>query len=185
MTGFASVLGAMLVILMFSGCDGTLNEEEKGEITLKAGADVALYGKTIDNEDFDWESLRGKYVLVKFTATWCPPCQGQIPGMLEAYEKYHGKGLEIVSIYIWQKEADPVATVKNYVKEKRMPWIIISEALTERAGQPPQGEAFDIQGVPTMFLVNKEGKVLVDEEDYVFPAQGENLQRALKKLFNE
>ena len=55
---------------------------------------IDLYGKTIDGEDFDWESLRGKYVLVKFTmvqftSPWHPICQMQIPGMLEVYEKYH------------------------------------------------------------------------------------------------
>ena len=191
--GVACVLGAVLVLSSFIGlalfqmwqtdcrtgrscCCGSAEENQKES---QVGTDFPLYGKTLNDEDFDWESLRGKYVLVTFTATWCGPCQGEIPGMLEAYEKYHDKGLEIVSVYIWQREPDPAAEVKNYVEKKKLPWIILSEALTEKAGQPPQGKTFDIEGVPTMLLVDKEGKV------HAVHMRGEVLQRELKKLFDK
>jgi thiol-disulfide isomerase/thioredoxin len=131
------------------------------------GIDPKLYGRTLDDKAFDWTSLRGKYVLIKFTATWCVPCQMQIPGMIEAYEKYRDKGLEIVSVYIWQREPDPVAVVKNYVEEKKIPWLILSETLTEKAGQPALGDFYGIEGVPTFVLVDKEGKILaLDGSDW-------------------
>lgn len=147
--------------------------------TIHVGSDLNLYGRTIDNQNFDWESLRGKFVLVKFTATWCGPCKGEVPGMLDAYKKYHSKGLEIVSVYIWERGADPVKTVKQFVEEEKLPWIIISESLSVKAGQPPQGEAFGIEGVgvPTMLLVDKEGKV------FAVNTRGTTLQRELQKLF--
>jgi len=128
----------------------------------RRASEFNLYGRTLNNENFDWNSLRGKYVLVKFTATWCPPCQRAIPGMLELYEKYRDKEFEIVSVFIRQDERDPVATVRNFVRERGLPWIILSEALTARAGQPLQRETFGIQGVPTFFLLDKEGEILVD-----------------------
>jgi thiol-disulfide isomerase/thioredoxin len=130
-------------------------------IGITVGADPKLYGNTLDNKEFDWQSLRGKYVLIKFTATWCGPCQREIPGLKEAYNKYHTKGLEIVSVYIWQREPDPVRTVNGYVKEKKLPWIILSETLTVKGGQPSQGDFYGIKGVPTFVLVDKEGKVLI------------------------
>ena len=183
--GFACVLGAVMLIAMFIGlslinswldnrtgspCCGTADE-------IQDNAVFPLYGRMINNEDFDWESLRGKYVLVQFTATWCGPCQREIPGMLEAYKKYHDKGFEIVSVYIGQRESDPVATVKNYVEKEKLPWIILSEALTEKAGQPPQGRVFKIRSVPTMLLVNKEGEV------HKTDMRGEALKQELRKLF--
>jgi len=152
-----------------------------GDSEIAVGSDFNLYGKTLDDEDFDWESLRGKYVLVKFTATWCGPCKGEIPGMLDAYEKYHDKGLEIVSVYIWERGANAAATVRKTVEEEKLPWIIVSESLTEKSGQEPQGEFFGISGVPTMLLVDKEGKVLVAGNR----ARGAQLQQELKKLFEE
>jgi len=149
----------------------TVAEPEKNALTafvekalkLAVGVDPKLYGRTLDDKEFDWKSLRGKYVLIKFTATWCGPCQMQIPGMLEAYEKYRGKGLEIVSVYVWQRDPDPVAAVKEYVAEKKLPWIILSEALATKAGQPPYGDFYGIEGVPTFVLVDKEGKICTSD----------------------
>ena len=148
--------------------------QDGSEITI--GSDFPLYGKTLDDEDFDWESLRGKYVLVKFTATWCGPCAAAIPEMLEAYEKYHDKGFEIVSVYILEDEWDAVATVRRFVEQEKLPWVILSESLTIKGGQPSQRATFGIQRVPTKVLVDKEGKIIGFDDDY---------KRELRKLLVE
>jgi len=170
--GVLIVCGIFGLALFFVASRESLHESD-------SPPSFSLYGRTLDDVEFDWESLRGKYVLVKFTATWCPPCKKEIPGMLDAYKKYHEKGLEIVSVYIWQDEQDPVSAVKRFVEKEKMPWIIISESLTVKAGQPPQGKAFDIQSVPTMLLVNREGKI------HATNTSGTTLQRELQKLFGE
>jgi thiol-disulfide isomerase/thioredoxin len=158
--------------------DHDVQERQTQTQQARRSSEFKLYGKTLDNEDFNWDSLQGKYVLVKFTATWCPPCRKAIPGMLDMYEKYHDKGFEIVSVYIKQDEPDPVATVRKFVKNEKLTWMILSEALTARAGQPPQGSEFAIQGVPTFFLIDKEGKILVDRTHYLV-----EIVPVLKKLF--
>ena len=165
----AYLTSILMIVLMFGGCTDRTHDAGLHKISqsIDGTGIFSLYGKTLDNEDFDWEGLRGKYVLVKFTATWCPPCKRAIPGMLEAYEKYRTKGFEIVSIYIWERGADPVATVRRFVEQEKLPWIILSESLTVEAGQPSQGETFGIEGVPTMVVVDKEGTVIAfDPENY-------------------
>ena len=164
----------------------TLPEEKKKELVstvegllrLTLGHDPKLYGRTLDDKNFDWEKFRDKkYVLIKFTATWCGPCQMEIPGMKEAYEKYHDKGLEIVSVYMWEEDADPVATVKEHVEEKKIPWTVISEELSKKAGHPDFGPFYIISGVPTMVLVDKEGKIIMTK------ARGISLQNRLAVIF--
>jgi len=152
-------------------------ERIRKETAGKVGSDVTLYGKTLDNVDFDWESLRGQYVLIKFTATWCPPCQAAIPGMLEAYKKYHDKGFEIVSVYVRERPPDPVATVRQFVEREKLPWIILSEELSKWAGQPEYKEAFHPKGVPTMLLVDKKGKLMIP------PTHGSEWKAKLAEIF--
>jgi hypothetical protein len=85
----------------------------------------------------------------------------QVPGMIDVYTKYHDKGLEIISVYIWERGGDAVATVKAFVEEEKLPWIIVSEELSVKAGHPSIGGFYGIQGVPTFVLVDKEGKIIV------------------------
>jgi thiol-disulfide isomerase/thioredoxin len=132
-------------------------------LKLAPGIDPKLYGKTLDGKDFDWQSLRGKFVLIKFTATWCPDCKVQIPGLVEAYKKYHDKGLEVVSVYIGEESpntATATAAIKQCVEEEKIPWIVLAEPLTLEAKKPEYGESYAVDAVPTFVLVDKEGKIM-------------------------
>ncbi|MDR1963048.1 MAG: TlpA family protein disulfide reductase [Planctomycetaceae bacterium] len=160
-----------------------ISEEKKKEVILQIegfqkrflGSNPELYGKTLDDQDFDWNKLRGKFVLVKFTASWCGPCKREIPFMLKAYEKYHDKGFEIVSVYVWDK----LDATKKVVEEEKLNWIILSEELTEKAGLPKQGTSYAVRGVPTIFLVDKDGKIISTT------VRGEKLEETLAKVFGE
>jgi hypothetical protein len=70
-----------------------------------------------------------------------------------------------------------VENVKKFVEDKKISWLIVSEALTEKAGQPKQGVFYTISGVPTMLLIDKEGKIIDTE------AHCEALQKKLAELF--
>jgi len=162
----------------------TLPEPEKKQWTVSfehalrraVGHDPTLYGKTLDGKDFDWESLRGKYVMIQFTATWCGPCRRMIPGMLEAYKKYHDKGLEIVSVYIWQDEPDAITVVKDHVDKEKLPWIILSEDMSKQSGMPEYKDFYVLHGIPELVLVDKEGKVIATD-------LAQELQTALAEIF--
>ena len=159
----------------------TASKLEKRSLRL-IGADLKLSGKTPDDKDFDWNALRGKYVVVKFTATWCGPCKGELPGLISAYEKYKDKGLEIVSAYVWESGDDADKgneNIKATAEKENVTWQLISEPLTVKAGQAKIGEFYGIQGVPTMLLIDKEGKIIDTA------ARGKHLQDKLAEIFGE
>ena len=148
---------------------------------IAAGEDLNLYGTTLDDKDFDWENLRGKYVVVKFTATWCPPCKMEIPGLKDIYDKYRDKEFEMVSVYMSEPEPNAAEAIKQYAATEELPWIILSEPLTLKAGLPEFGKTYAIRGFPTILIADKEGKVL---KSNVY-SRDQSLHTELKKLFGE
>jgi thiol-disulfide isomerase/thioredoxin len=131
---------------------------------------LELTGTRYDGQKFDLKSLRGKVVLIDFFATWCGPCLEEVPNLQKAYREYHERGFEIVSISI-DEDRD---ALDGFLKRKKLPWILLHEK--EEAGQHPAMDYYGIEGIPAMFLVDREGKVVS------LNARGEELQKLLKKM---
>ncbi|SMO42143.1 Thiol-disulfide isomerase or thioredoxin [Saccharicrinis carchari] len=91
----------------------------------------------------------GTHTLIEFWASWCGPCRGDIPSVKRAYEKYHPRGFNIVSVSIdkniksWQKA----------VREEDMSWV----QLRNRKGDNSIVETYGVTYVPSTFLVDKKG----------------------------
>lgn len=96
-------------------------------------------------------SLKGKYVIVDFWASWCGPCRKSIPKLKELYTEYKSKGLEIISVSI---DTDSDAWRKA-MTEENMPWLQVLSPNKEKTLKE-----FNIQGVPTLFLIDRDGRIV-------------------------
>ncbi|MFO0816321.1 MAG: redoxin family protein [Pirellulales bacterium] len=115
------------------------------------GKELELAGRTLGGEDFQWEKYRGKVVLVDFWATWCGPCIREMPNVKALHEKYSARGFDIVGISLDQ-DLDALAEFNN---QHKLPW-------TTLAGEENQelAKRYGVRGIPTMMLVDKQGKVV-------------------------
>ena len=137
-----------------------------------ATPDVNFIG--VQGDRFTMSSLKGKVVLVNFWATSCAVCVGEMPKMVQTYEKYRAQGLETVAVAM---SYDPPDRVFAYAQQNKLPFRVTLD-IFGKAMQAFGG----IRGTPTTFLVDKGGKIvqrLEGEPD--FDKLGSLIERELAK----
>ncbi len=112
--------------------------------------DITVF--TVDGEQLEFASLRGKPVLVTFWATTCHSCVREIPHLVELYDELSPRGLEIVAIAMYY---DPPNRVLDLRKLRNIPYTIALDIHADAA------RAFgDVRLTPTAFLVAPDGRIV-------------------------
>ncbi len=93
---------------------------------------------------------KGKVVYVDFWASWCSPCRDSFPWMSEMQKKYADQGVEFIAINVDRKQAD----AETFLKDTPANFTIAFDP----KGKTPK--AYDVMGMPTAFVIGKDGKVL-------------------------
>ena len=134
-------------------------KKQQKEATNRMGAigtDAATPDFTLfdtEGNTFTLSSLRGKWVVLDFWATWCGPCIASMPHLKEYYQKYAGK-FEIVGIANQSEEA----AWEKMVKDMELPWINVINPKGV-AKEKDLTNIYNIEGFPTYIILNKEGKI--------------------------
>jgi thiol-disulfide isomerase/thioredoxin len=117
------------------------------------GHKLELTGTYLDGKPLNWDSYRGKVVLIDFWATWCGPCRAEVPNVLENYRKYHEKGFDVLGISLDEERS----AVEQYMKESGVPWrTTFYTAPDPQHKQPPMAIKYGVTGIPRCILVDQQ-----------------------------
>lgn len=132
-----------IVIALLSVLFITLNDKKQApELTFN----------TIEGKKITMSSLKGQIVLVNFWATDCPGCIAEMPKLVETYNSYHAKGLEIIAVAM---PTDPISQVQNYAQKNKLPFPVVQDGDGEITTHFD-----DVRLTPTTFMIDQQGHLM-------------------------
>lgn len=137
---FKRIFSSFILILAIS-LYAQLVHSEQADLVL-----LDLKGKQVKVSDY-----KGKWVIVNYWATWCPPCAVEIPELNTFHNKHKNKDAVVVGVNIEKGELE-------YVKEFSADFKISYPIL--QALDPANSPYGQVRALPTTFILNPEGKVV-------------------------
>ena len=125
-------------------------------------------GKMISLND-----IKGKVTIIDFWASWCGPCRRENPNVVSVYNKYHDKGLEIISVSL-DKPGQKDKWLKA-IEDDKLTWHHVSNL---NYFNDPIAKLYNIQSIPSTFILDNEGKIVAKK------LRGKALEDKVAELLN-
>jgi peroxiredoxin len=162
-----TVVGCAVLVcagVLLTGCStpSSVRAAVQSEKERKKAPDFAL--KDATGATVKLSEYRGKVVLLNFWATWCGPCQIEIPWFIDFQQQYQDSNFVIVGVSL---DDDGWKSVKPYVEKKKINYRVVigTEELSQLYG--------GVDSLPTTFIIDREGRIaskhegLISKSDYL------------------
>ena len=132
-----------------------LETMKKAEV---GSAAPAFSAPTPTGEPMALKDALGKYTIIDFWASWCKPCRIENPNVVKVYNKYHDKGLNIISVSL--DKADQKDKWIQAIKDDKMDWYHVSNL---QFWQDPIAQQYNVRSIPATFFLDENG-MIIDKE---------------------
>ncbi|MFK2821113.1 TlpA disulfide reductase family protein [Flavobacteriaceae sp. LMIT009] len=110
---------------------------------------------TPDGEMLALNDIKGKATIIDFWASWCGPCRRENPNVVKVYEKYHDKGLEIISVSL-DKPGQKDRWLKA-IEDDKLAWHHVGSL---KYFNDPVARLYNINAIPAMFVLDESGTIV-------------------------
>ncbi|MEW5982861.1 MAG: TlpA disulfide reductase family protein [Acidobacteriota bacterium] len=146
----ALALAFVTVWAAWPGSAGSAPQSEVCDPTAK-NANLNFTVKDVAGKSVSLASYKGKVVLLDFWATWCGPCQVEIPWFVEFHDKYKDRGFAVVGVSV----DDTPDQLTPFVAKFKMNYPVLVGL-----GEDDLQEAYGpLWGLPTTYLIDREGRI--------------------------
>jgi len=128
--------------------------------------------KDLDGKELTLQSYKGKVVLLNFWATWCGPCRAEIPGLIRIQDAYKDR-VQIIGMNV---DDDDPGRLRAFVKDKGINYPVAMTSVAVRLAYGGVG------ALPTLFVINPEGKMVQKHVGLFDPTLYEIEARALLNM---
>ncbi len=110
----------------------------------------------MDGSTFKLSDLKGKYVLLDFWGSWCPPCRRDNPNLVALYDRYNSQGLEIVSVALEKNDK----TWKKAIAKDGLRWPYHIMRTSRLVATDALALKYQVTDLPTKYLINPQGHIV-------------------------
>ncbi|HYA20302.1 MAG TPA: TlpA disulfide reductase family protein [Burkholderiales bacterium] len=136
-------------------------------VTLASAANAQDFSLTdTQGQTHRLSDYRGKWVLVNFWATWCPPCLEEIPDLVAVFES-HKKELEVIGVAMEYRSSKAVTEFADNMFIS-YPVVLGDDKIAAQIGK--------VNGLPTSFIFNPDGKLVMR---HIGPLNREKIEQIL------
>lgn len=127
----------------------------------------------LDGTNVKLSDLKGKKVILNFWATWCGPCQQEMPDM-EAFYKEHKENVEILAInYTPSEKGGGEEKVSNFIKEKGITFPVLLDKNIDVT------TAYKVITIPTSYFIDTKGFI---QDKFIGPMTQKEMEKRVAKL---